>query len=989
MKRIFLILFCMFLLVGTVSAFEFDNVLNYEESDMKVTFINAFNIPLFRSDLGIAELKSHKTVDEVLKFGYGKEEVVMYYDFEGWELYENGLGEVIFTDERTGKIIKKDYYFVEWKGGEWIRYNSNDIPNRNIRIGLKTYVGRNDYIDGVWTIAGKEVERHAKWLSNLNVGLVFGYDFETLTGNNAIDVVGYSKNITTSSTNLDASGVSGNAWDLSGSKNGQVPSNWVDIDGSQGFTFSMWIKTSQATTGQLFFFTNPAWNTQFVDDGGLRLSKFFTTNYLDVTPTLNNGSWHNLLAVVTPTTTEVYFDGTGIASRGSISYDFTSLGTRYIGTQSGSESYTGSIDEMYFWNRTLSTEEIIDVRSGITYDPTPPKIILNVPLNNTVFLPVEITFNCTTLNEANLVNLSLILDGVVNETNSSGIGNSDYIFTKILPEGNYNWTCEGCDSGDFCLDEVARSLTIAPLVEEETFYNPITYETSEETFTINITTNGTLTTSAIFFYNGVSQGASTKTGTDANANFSNTIQIPAATGNKTFLWQLTVGATESNSTAINQTVGPVLFGLCNATLTVPYINFTFVDEETSLDMNATIDASTWSYWLGDGTYTKTLLYSNNTLNDFYGFCLVPGNVTLYNTRSVQYAAPGYPQRKYDASSDLTNSTTNKTLYLLSSSDGIYSTIQVVDTNSNQLTGVEVTAERQFAGLWTVVGEETTDSAGAVTFWVNPDYDHRFTFVKDGCTGTTVTIRPTQTQYTQQLLCGDTSSDYTATIEGIKYARTPTVGILQAGTHNFTYYLVSSKDNIINASFYLVNASDQTVLNSSVSSCTSSGCLLYLMHVVNSGDSIKGKYYVDVGNGSILLEGDAWWRSVDIPTAGKAGVATFFQDVIYIFQEWGDDTDTADFNRLVVIFFFMCIGIAVLNYHFNMDSMNPGMFLTILTFFVVMGSIIGGFSPTVASHGLFYYNNLSTNEYINNYLLAGIMMIISFASFLNVNRQGQR
>ena len=187
----------------------------------------------------------------------------------------------------------------------------------------------------------------------------------------------------------------------------------------------------------------------------------------------------------------------------------------------------------------------------------------------------------------------------------------------------------------------------------------------------------------------------------------------------------------------------------------------------------------------------------------------------------------------------------------------------------------------------------------------------------------------------------------------------------------------------------MNASDQTVLNSSVSACTTSGCLLFFTYNVTNGEDIKGKYYVDVGNGSILLEGDAWWRCIEIPTAGKAGIATFFNDVIYIFQEWGDDSNTQDFNRLVVIFFILCIGIAVLNFHFNMDSVNPGMFLLILTLIIIMGSIIGGTNPTATSHGLFYYNNLTTNTFINNYLLMFVCMIITFTSFLNVNRQAQR
>jgi len=158
-----------------------------------------------------------------------------------------------------------------------------------------------------------------------------------------------------------------------------------------------------------------------------------------------------------------------------------------------------------------------------------------------------------------------------------------------------------------------------------------------------------------------------------------------------------------------------------------------------------------------------------------------------------------------------------------------------------------------------------------------------------------------------------------------------------------------------------------------------------MHVIGSGNDVKGKYYVDVGNGSFLLEGDARWRVIDIPTDGKAGIDTFFRDMIYVFQEWGDDSDTADFNRLVVIFFLLCISISVLNYNFNMDSINPGMFLFIMTIIIIMGSMVGGVSPTETSHGLFYYNNLTTIDWFNNYILALVCLLITVTSFIDVNR----
>ena len=106
-------MFFSMLLIGNISAFEFDNTLRYENEDMKVTIENFWGLPFFGSDLGSIELKSHESVDQVLEFGYGKEEVVMFYDFTDWEFYKDGLGEVYFNDVKTGKVIEKNYYFVE------------------------------------------------------------------------------------------------------------------------------------------------------------------------------------------------------------------------------------------------------------------------------------------------------------------------------------------------------------------------------------------------------------------------------------------------------------------------------------------------------------------------------------------------------------------------------------------------------------------------------------------------------------------------------------------------------------------------------------------------------------------------------------------------------------------------------------------------------------------------------------------------------------
>jgi hypothetical protein len=76
-------------------------------------------------------------------------------------------------------------------------------------------------------------------------------------------------------------------------------------------------------------------------------------------------------------------------------------------------------------------------------------------------VPISMTFNCSALNDINLANITLYLNGVPNETVSiTGIYNFS-TFTKSLSLGTYNWTCRACDYQDQCSFGVpTRTLSI-------------------------------------------------------------------------------------------------------------------------------------------------------------------------------------------------------------------------------------------------------------------------------------------------------------------------------------------------------------------------------------------------------------------------------------------------------------------------------------------------------------------------------------------------
>ena len=646
-------------------------------------------------------------------------------------------------------------------------------------------------------------------------------------------------------------------------------------------------------------------------------------------------------------------------------------------------SHTFSSDGNYDWGcQSCDDNDDCGFSSEIRkviIDTVIPEITINLPTTQEGYgyIGKNISFNWTAIDlygfETCIYNYSGI-GVVVNCTE----GNA----TFVLEKDNYNIT--------FTVNDTAGNINLTyhnwtyKVFENSRSFSELTYETSTETYSINVTSNSSLTSISLI-YAGAGYIAM-QSGDTYTRTITHTVN-----GTNQFHFNFTYGGEVISSYISNQTVNSTEFNICNVTslvLNTTFLNLTFLDEETFVRVGGQIDTSTIEYWLGDGSVTETLVYSNLTNMSEHNFCFIPASETMHNELTFQYSAIGYPQRKYDDDTDLTNTTTHKTLYLLSSADGIYSTIQVVDENGDIVKGVSVTMERQFAGVWTIVGKETTDGAGAVTFWVNPDYSHRFTLEKTGCVTTTEIVRPTQTTYTATINClGISDEVYIAPIEGIRYFLLPASGIIIAGEQNFSFQVASSKDNIISAKFEIVNLSG-TILTSQSSVCAPAGCTISKLYDVASPDNIKGRYYVNTGYGYILLEADAHWITVNI-TKRDGTFEQFWLNLRGVFDEWhevGEDTtNTSDFNRIVFIFLFMAIMIAVFNKITHFDTSNPGAFLIFLTAVIFIGSIAGHENL----NGFFYLDNFGVSDFVNNYIILGYMLLITITHYVGVQLQKQR
>ena len=448
----------------------------------------------------------------------------------------------------------------------------------------------------------------------------------------------------------------------------------------------------------------------------------------------------------------------------------------------------------------------------------------NTSMNITLHSPTSlvyyanVTFNITANVTVNtLQNISLYIDGIYNNSKDiSGTQNTTQFYTPV-PVGTHNWSVYVCDSDANCKYSNMQSFYANPFLENSNTYNATTYEIFTEGFILNMTYDSSTYTSssASLIYNGVSY-TGTKIGTGNTVLFTRSVTIPTITSptNYSFYWNISLtnstATTYYNSTTYNQSISRVIFSRCNSTNTISYLNFSFKDESTNSAMTAFVDSSTFIYWIGDSSVNKTYTFVNTTaVNSSYAFCFTPGFKPITMNVEFKYSNTSYPQRTWAyTSQSFTNSTTQKTLYLLGSTVGQYVAFQVVDVASAALSGVTVTATKVIAGVSTLVEQGTTGADGLVTFWLDPNYVHTIVASKSGYGSYTGSITPTQTQYTIQLGGATASVNAQDYFKGISYRIYPTDDYLLNGTtYYFNFSLTSEYWTVTEFGFDLINSTN--------------------------------------------------------------------------------------------------------------------------------------------------------------------------------------
>jgi hypothetical protein len=957
--------------------FAFDNYKDFQKGDLRYGKATIYDTNIFSEDTKLQEITLLENTEYCLVNCYAEGTTTLYEDSElindlrfeksnqglwkssniqNYHIYiQEGTKQKLITKEETicdkndncWNEIVDTYYINE---PIWKRYNGEILKTGTYNWRLEGQKDMQETIEWIPTFFGEEIDEWATWSSSLNTNLLAYWDFN----NNVNDSVAGTYNGTIIAGNY-STGLINNALKLEGNQLGVniTHEGKKILNQSANFSISLWINFANFSAPTYVRIFDKRLTVGSFDE--IAILKQANTNearaILQIASTeqtiigdnaFGNGTWEHIVFIYNGTTLVLYHNGTIQTSTALLSGKFNSTRELRIGSDGTDEYVNGSIDEVAIWDRVLTASEISDLwnnGAGLTYGGiSGGNVTLNNPADAISQTNSEVIFNCSTEDLDAVLNTTLYINGVLNTTITNSSASTKHLSlqrTFNFKEGYYNWTCQGSDNESNLATTNTRTFTINSTIINSETYNTSTYETSTEYFAINISGNGSVTT-ANLVYNGTSY-TGTKTGDNYNMTFYKSLNIPAsAKGTATsFYWEINSGGVLKNR-SYTQAVKDINLSICDNAADTPYLNLTFKNEANSSNIDATIDASTFYYYIGNvANVNNSFIYSNSTGHNSYGFCFEPRDKTATINTFVQFSKTGYPQRSWRNTTEYTNVTTNETLYLLASADGIYVTFQVITQAEQPIENVYAVGRRDIGGVSTIIGSGYTGADGGVTFWVNPDYSHTFSFSKSGYDTVTETLTPTQSTYTVTMGGAEAETNVSNYNQGITYSWKPSASSLNNNTlYSFNFTISSTYWDLSEYGFVLTNGSDTL---GSVSGSTGTGGTVNINK--NTGTNrtfVMNYYWVVEGNYS---NATTIWIITDTTDYGFS-IKTFFDHLKNYTEEGMLGLNKWSLTLIIFIVIFGVVGFV--SYNFNLSA---GTALFFVGFLVIFFDIGVGLLPT--------------------------------------------
>ncbi len=194
-------------------------------------------------------------------------------------------------------------------------------------------------------------------------------DYYRMEGNSN-DAKGIRNGSDTSMSYSSGNGKFGQGGGFNGSSS-KIDLGSAPFTGTGDFTVTSWIKTSvnSATEQEIFILGNGS-NNQTCQWGVLNGTVIFTV--LGVAPitgsfNVSDNVFHNVIIRFRSGNFQYFVDGTNDSTENPVTLNITAGANHHIGSNNGSGNFfNGSIDDIAFFNRALSSSEITQLFNGFS-----------------------------------------------------------------------------------------------------------------------------------------------------------------------------------------------------------------------------------------------------------------------------------------------------------------------------------------------------------------------------------------------------------------------------------------------------------------------------------------------------------------------------------------------------------------------------------------------------------------------------------------------
>ncbi len=266
-------------------------------------------------------------------------------------------------------------------------------------------------------------------------------------------------------------------------------------------------------------------------------------------------------------------------------------------------------------------------------------------------------------------------------------------------------------------------------------------ESATEEYTINVSYNNTAfgVITGLLNINGTSY-TGTATGGSDNILFTADVIMPEVSTetNFTAYWTISLtdtSTTEYNMTPNNVTVSEIGLSICGNPHTVPYWNFTILNESNAAEINSTFEATFIVKPSGSSTENIFNFSDTTGTNSTYDFCMSPGTENYTVSTNIILTKPDFVDTFYNYEEVVvTNATREDNLYMLVTGDSTSFIIHVVDVSGADVQNAEVRIQRYYPGIaqWLVVEIVTTNYVGeSIGHFLTEDADYKFDVYQEG------------------------------------------------------------------------------------------------------------------------------------------------------------------------------------------------------------------------------------------------------------------